>query len=73
MDSTLSRVSLGVVVIALIGLVVLYHVWIERRYRRQGPPAAAGAPGASKESDRPDQTAVRAAPAPDKPPVHRRD
>ena len=72
MDSTLLRVSLGVVVLTLIGLVVLYHVWIERRYRRQARPVT-GAPAAHKGSDSPEEAAVRAAPAPDKPPVHRRD
>ncbi|MGH7391068.1 MAG: hypothetical protein ACREM3_16660 [Candidatus Rokuibacteriota bacterium] len=72
MDSTLLRVSLGVVVIALIGVVVLYHVWMERRDRRQGRTGA-GAPTGRTDGDSPDGAALRGSPAADNPAAPRKD
>lgn len=65
MDGLVMRVSLAGIILILIGALVVYNVWLGRRYRRPGRPGAGapppGAAGDHREgaATAPDEPAVR--------------
>lgn len=67
MDSLVMRVSLAGIILLLIGALVVYNVWLGRRYRKPEQPGA-GSPSPGAEGDHREG----AAPAPAEPAVRPR-